>query len=50
MCRKMAEYYANDRDFEGAIQLYKEALSYEPESAPSLLSLAKLYLQVRYFI
>ena len=50
MCRKLAEYCANDRDHVGAIRLYKEALSYEPESAPSLLALARLYLQVRFKI
>lgn len=42
----MAEYYANDRNFEEAISNYKEALNNEPESAPTLFALAKLYMQV----
>ena len=46
MCRKMADYNTNERDYENAVRLYKEALAYEPESAPTLLALAKLYLLV----
>ena len=46
MCSKMAEHAANQRDFERAIKLYKEALQHDPEDAPTLLALAKLYMQV----
>lgn len=46
MCSKMAEHAANQREFDQAIRLYKEALQYDPEHAPTLLALAKLYMQV----
>ncbi|XP_068223465.1 tetratricopeptide repeat protein 21B-like [Palaemon carinicauda] len=46
MCAKMAEYAANQREFEKAIKLYKEALQYDPENATTLLALAKLYMQI----
>lgn len=42
----MAEHAANQREFDQAIRLYKEALQYDPEHAPTLLALAKLYMQV----
>ncbi|XP_050699357.1 tetratricopeptide repeat protein 21B-like [Eriocheir sinensis] len=45
MCAKMAEHAANQRDYERAIKLYKEALQHDPEHAPTLLALAKLYMQ-----
>lgn len=48
MCAKMAEHAANQRDYERAIKLYKEALQHDPEHAPTLLALAKLYMQVSY--
>lgn len=50
MCGKMAEHAANQRDFERAIKLYKEALQYDPEHASTLLALAKLYMQVGFQI
>ncbi|XP_027210397.1 tetratricopeptide repeat protein 21B-like isoform X1 [Penaeus vannamei] len=46
MCSKMAEHAANQREFDQAIRLYKEALQYDPEHAPTLLALAKLYMQI----
>lgn len=50
MCSKMAEHAANQREFDQAIRLYKEALQYDPEHAPTLLALAKLYMQVSIII
>ena len=47
MCSKMAEHAANQRNFSSAINLYKEALQYDPENAHTNLALAKLYMQVR---
>lgn len=46
----MAEHAANQREFDQAIRLYKEALQYDPEHAPTLLALAKLYMQVSIII
>ncbi|KAK7082681.1 Tetratricopeptide repeat protein 21B [Halocaridina rubra] len=46
MCAKMAEHAANQRDFEKAIKLYKEALQYDAENAHILMALAKLYMQI----
>ena len=51
MCSKMAEHAANQRNYASAITLYKEALQYDPDNAPTHLALAKLYMQVfRFYI
>ncbi|RXG72067.1 Tetratricopeptide repeat protein 21B [Armadillidium vulgare] len=47
ICQKIAEYHANKREYELAINHYKEALTYEPENTSTLLSLAKLYMQMK---
>ncbi|CAL4107788.1 unnamed protein product, partial [Meganyctiphanes norvegica] len=46
MCSQMAEHAANQREHERSIQLYKEALQYDPENATIMLALAKLYMQI----
>ncbi|KAK3857879.1 hypothetical protein Pcinc_020970 [Petrolisthes cinctipes] len=45
MCGKMAEHASNQRDFDRAIKLYKEALTYDPDHPSTLLALARLYMQ-----
>ena len=40
----MAEQAISQRNFEGAIRSYKEALQFHPDDDMALISLAKLYL------
>lgn len=46
ICLDMAEHASALRDYDQAIERYKEALSYKPADIRALLSLAKLYMQV----
>ena len=46
ICLYMAEHATALREFDQAIDYYKEALSYKPNDITALLSLAKLYMQV----
>ncbi|CAB4063816.1 TTC21B [Lepeophtheirus salmonis] len=44
ICHRMAEYSISSREFDTAIQRYKEALQYYPEDETALCALARLYL------
>lgn len=46
ICFTMAEHSSSVRDFNQAVDYYKEALTYKPNDVKALLSLAKLYMQV----
>ena len=46
ICFTMAEHSFSIRDFNQAVDHYKEALSYKPNDVKALLSLAKLHMQV----
>ncbi|KAA0196759.1 hypothetical protein HAZT_HAZT000937 [Hyalella azteca] len=46
MCCKMAEQHANQRNYDEAIQLYKDALDITPDDPVTRLALAKLYLHI----
>ena len=44
ICHQVAEQFINQRDFDSAIQHYKEALTFHPDDDDALCALAKLYL------
>ena len=44
ICHQMAEQAYNQRNFDAAIQEYKEALSFHPDDDVALCALARLYL------
>lgn len=44
ICHQMAEQAFNQRNFEAAIQQYKEALTFHPDDDVALCALARLYL------
>lgn len=46
VCFTMAEHSTSVRDFNKAVDHYKEVLSYKPNDVKALLSLAKLYMQM----
>lgn len=46
ICLYIADHATSLREFDQAIDYYKEALSYKPNDITALLSLAKLYMQV----
>ncbi|XP_015435136.1 PREDICTED: tetratricopeptide repeat protein 21B-like [Dufourea novaeangliae] len=45
ICLTMAHYSSSLRDYDQAIQCYKEALNHRPANLQALLSLAKIYMQ-----
>lgn len=49
ICFTMAEHSSSLRNFTQALDYYKEALTYKPNDVKTLLSLAKLYMQVRVY-
>jgi hypothetical protein len=46
ICRMMAQHSAAQNHLQEATKFYKEALSHQPQDPDTLISLAKLYLQV----
>ena len=44
ICHQMAEHAFNQRNFDAAIQHYKEALTFHPDDDSALCALARLYL------
>ncbi|CAH3123731.1 unnamed protein product [Pocillopora meandrina] len=46
ICAEMAELSTTAREFEKAINFYKEGLTYDETHVPSMLALARLYLTV----
>lgn len=49
ICSIMAEHSSSIRNFNQAIEYYKESLTHKPNDVRALLSLAKLYMQVGIF-
>lgn len=50
ICFTMAEHASSIRDFNQAVDHYKEVLMYKPNDVKALLSLAKLHMQVCMFV